>query len=95
MNIYSKDDSKNTVIWLVSGVEGQPVESENIETFLENETGYPQQDANITFNQVIGYGYVNPGDTFTVVAPSHGDYKFILYHKTQGYDLFISSLTHY
>jgi PKD repeat protein len=95
MNIFSRDDSKNTIIWLVSGVEGQLVETDNIETFLENESGYPQQGANITFNEVTGYGYVNPGDTFTVVAPSDGDYRFILYHKTQGYDLFISSLTHY
>ena len=95
MNRFSHDDFANTVIWLVSGVEGNPVETKDVEMILLNESGQLQPDAEITFNEVNVEGYINPGDTFTVVAPSDGYYVFMLTHKISGATMFKSSLTHY
>jgi len=94
-NIYSRDDENNTIIWLVSGVEGQTIESDNVETELVNESGQSQPNAIITFNEVTGAGYVNPGDTFTVVTLSDGWYVSLLFHKISGATLYKSSLVHY
>lgn len=52
-------------------------------------------DANITFNEVTGEGYINPGDTFTVIAPEDGDFVFILFDKDSGVTLYKSSSVHY
>jgi len=95
MNIYSKNDARNETVWLVSGVEGGPIIAENVETILLNDAGEPQTDANITFNDVTGEGYINPGDTFKVVAPEDGDYVFILNDKLSGATLYKSSSVHY
>jgi len=95
MNKFSQDDFANTVIWLVSGVEGNPVETKDVEMILLNESGQPQPDAEITFNEVNVEGYINPGDTFTVVAPSDGYYVFMLTHKISGATIYKGSLTHY
>ncbi len=95
MNKFSQDDFANTVIWLVSGVEGPPVETKDVEMILLNESGQPQPDAEITFNEVNVEGYINPGDTFTVVAPSDGYYVFMLTHKISGATIYKGSLTHY
>lgn len=95
MNKFSQDDSANTVIWLVSEVEGNPLRTKDVETMLLNESGQPQPDAEITFNEATGEGYINPGDTFTVVAPSDGYYVFMLTHKISGATIYKGSLTHY
>ena len=95
MNMFASDNSTNTIIWLVSDVEGNPVETKDVEMILLNESGEPQTDAEITFNEVTGEGYINPGDTFTVVAPSDGYYVFMLTHKISGATIYKSSLTHY
>jgi len=95
MNIYSRDDAANEIIWLVSGMDGKAIGINDMETWLISEDGQPQPDAEITFNEVTGEGYVNPGDTFFVGAPSDGKYVFMLTHKLSGSTLWKSSLTHY
>ena len=95
MNIWSQDNSSNEVVWMVSGVEGPPVETKDVERILLNESGQPQPDAEITFNEVNVEGYINPGDTFTVVAPYDGYFVFMLTHKISGATIYKSSLTHY
>ena len=95
MNILSQDNSSNTVIWLVSGVEGPPVETKDVEMILLNESGQTQPDAEITFNDNTGAGHISPGDTFTVVAPYDGNFVFILSHKSSGATIYKSSSTHY
>ncbi|EMR74500.1 PDK repeat-containing protein [Thermoplasmatales archaeon SCGC AB-540-F20] len=95
INIFSSDDSANKVVWLVSAVEGEPLETYKVNTILLNESGEPQPDAEITFNEVTGAGYINPGDTFTVIAPYDGYFVFMLTHKPSGATIFKSSLTKY
>jgi len=79
MNILSWDNISNKVVWLVSGVEGNPIGINDVETILINEAGQPQPDAEITFKDTTETGRISPGDTFTVVDPSDGNYG-ILYH---------------
>lgn len=95
MNKFSQNDSANEIIWLVAEVEGNPLRTKDVEMILLNESGEPQPDAEITFNEVNVEGYINPGDTFTVVAPSDGYYVFMLTHKISGATIYKSSLTHY
>ena len=95
MNIFDRDNSTNTIIWLVSEVEGNTLRTKDVETMLLNESGQPQPDAEITFNELTGTGYINPGDTFTVVAPSDGNYVFLSIHELTGATIFKSALTHY
>jgi len=95
MNIFSKNDDANEVIWLVSGVEGNPIGINDVETILLNESGEPQPDAEITFSDNNADDLITPGDTFTVIAPSDGYYVFMLTHKISGATIYKSSSTHY
>jgi len=60
LNIFSKDDSANKIIWLVSAVEGNPLEIYKVEPVLLNESDIPQPDAEITFEDTTGTGYIEP-----------------------------------
>ncbi len=95
MNILSWDNISNKIVWLVSGVKGNPIGINDVETILINKTGQPQPDAEITFNDTTDPGRISPGDTFTVIAPSDGNYTFLLTHKLTGETVFKSVLTHY
>ena len=95
MGIWSQSNFSNEIVWMVSGVEGNPIGTNDVETILLNEAGQPQPNAEITFNDNTGAGHISPGDTFKVVAPSDGNYVFMLTHKISGATIYKSSLTHY
>jgi len=95
MNSYSWDNASNKVIWLVSGVEGNPIGPNDVESILIDESGQTQPDAEITFDDVTGEGYISPGDTYAVVAPSDGNYVFLLSYIPTGEIVFKSVLRHY
>lgn len=95
MNIYSRNDDTNEIIWLVSGVEGGPIKINEIETNLLNESGEPQPDAKIIFNDVYNLGYINPGDTFTVIAPFDGYFVFTIINNLTDETMYKSTLVKY
>jgi len=95
MNIYSKDSTSGTIVWLVAGVEGGPIEDDSIIMVLLDEYEIVDYDATITFYDYDYNDYVNPGDTFTVVASQDGYYAFRISDTTAGDILFKSVLVHY
>ncbi|MFW6120405.1 MAG: hypothetical protein ACOC80_05840, partial [Petrotogales bacterium] len=95
LDILSKDDDANEIIWLVIDVEGDPVSINEVETMLLNESGYVQPDAEITFQDANADELINTGDTFTIIAPYDGYFIFMLTHKSTGATIFKSTSTHY
>ena len=105
MNNFSQNDHANTRIWLVSGIEGEAIldtayawalldtngENASINaiqiTYLTNTT--------CTFNEVSGSGYINSGDTFTVIVPVDGYYVFMLTDTATGQTIYKSPSVKY
>ncbi len=95
MNTFSFDDSAQQRIWLVSGIEGEAVSDSSYSWALLNSTGANASGATCTFNEVTGTGYVNAGDTFTIIAPSDGYYVFMLTDQSSGQTIYKSSTSKY
>lgn len=94
MNLYSQDDASNTVIWLISGVEGEAIIDTSYSAVLLNFSGQPD-NATITFNEVNNLGYLNEGDTFTIEASTDGYYTFLISETTSGATIYKSVLLKY
>ena len=90
MNLYSQDDVTNTRIWLVSGIEGEAILNTSYNAVLLNASGEVDA-ATITFNEVTDAGYINAGDTFTVVASGDGYFTFMLSDPATGATIYTSS----
>ncbi|GAG57621.1 unnamed protein product, partial [marine sediment metagenome] len=58
-------------------------------------SGVADTGAAITFNEVTGAGYVNAGDTFTVVASKDGYFTFMLSDIATGDTIYKSASTKY
>ena len=105
MNAFSQDDGNDRRIWLVSGIEGEPISDTSyawslLDTNGENAstsavlTNY-STDTEFTFNEVVGPDYVNAGDTFTLVAPDDGYFVFMLTDTATGQTIYKSSSVKY
>ena len=95
MNTFSQNDATQTRIWLVSGIEGEPILDTAYSWSLLNASGANASGATCTFNEVSGSGYVNAGDTFTLVAPADGYYVFMLIDTSTGSTIYKSSSAKY
>ncbi len=95
MNTFSQNDATNTRIWLVSGIEGEAIADTSYSWSLLDATGANASGATCAFNEVTGSGYVNAGDTFTLVAPADGYYVFMLTYKSTGSTIYKSSSAKY
>ena len=95
MNIYSRNDATNTTIWLVSGIEGEAVNSSSYSAVLLDADGNPDTGATITFQEVSQTGYVNSGDTFRVNSTGDGYYTFMITDTASGQTIFKSTSTKY
>ena len=91
MTISEWDNDDNKITWNVTGVEGGPVTSSEVDAFIVDESGH------IVSGQMIEKtpGLISQGITFTVTAPSDGHYIFKITEKGFGDTLFESSLTKY
>ena len=97
MNIYSRNDVTDEVIWLVSGIEGEAVEDGTYSTALlyANGTLAATGEPNITKQEFVGSGYVNAGDTFKVIAPEDGYFVFMITDTATGQTIYKSTSTKY
>ncbi len=57
MNIYSRNDATNTVIWLVSGIEGGPLPDDAYDLKLLKASGDVDIVASYTFNEISDEGF--------------------------------------
>ena len=95
MNLFSQDDASQTRIWLISGIEGEAILNTSYNSVLLNASGAADIGAVITFNEVTGPGYVNAGDTFTVVASGDGYFTFMLSDTATGSTIYKSPSAKY
>ena len=94
MNVYSRNDGSEQVIWLVSGIEGEAILNTSTNKYLLNATG-ASATFTYTFNDVNSDGYVNAGDTFAVTAPADGYYVFMMSDSGTGATIYKSTNTKY
>ncbi len=95
MNLFSQNDATDTRIWLVSGIEGEAILNTSYNAVLLNASGAADIGAAFTFNEVTGPGYVNAGDTFTVVASGDGYFTFMLSDTATGSTIYKSPSAKY
>ncbi len=91
LNIFDRDTSAYSVIWMVSQVEGGTVADDEYDWTLSDTNGVSATGATLTFNDNNNDNYVNPGDTFAVTAPYSGTYVLTLSDKGMGDILFKSA----
>ena len=94
MNVYSRNDANEQVIWLVSGIEGEAILTNSTNKYLIDNVGAPA-GFNITFNDVNGDWYINAGDTFALVADDDGYYVFMISDTGTGATIYKSTTTKY
>jgi flagellin-like protein len=94
MNIYSRNDANQNVIWLVSGIEGEAILNTSTNKYLLNASGAAAA-ITYTFNDVNSDNYINAGDTFSITAPSDGYYVFMISDTGTGATIFKSTSTKY
>jgi flagellin-like protein len=94
MNVYSRNDANQQVIWLVSGIEGEAILNTSTNKYLLNASG-ASAAITYTFNDVNNDGYVNAGDTFAVTAPIDGYYVFMISDTGTGATIYKSTSTKY
>jgi len=95
LTVYSRDDSLNETIWLVSGFSGEAISEDSYESILLFDNGTVDSGANITKQEVMGAGFVNSGDTFTVRASEDGVFVFLITDKHTGSTMFKSTPSRY
>ncbi len=94
MNLFSQNDGTQTRIWLVSGIEGEAILNTSFNAVLLNASGQVDSGT-IDFNEVTGPGYVNAGDTFTVVASGDCYFTFMLSDTATGATIYKSPSAKY
>jgi len=95
IDILSKDNTSNTIVWRVEGVEGRPVSINDVELLLLNQSGAIQNDAEIIFDDWPIMGEIDCSDRFTVTATKDGYFVFMIKHKTTDATIFKSPLNRY
>ena len=78
MNLMKNDDPKNCAIWIISSVEGPPIEDAKLNKTLLTPMGTGDVNPSIEFNDMNGDGYVNPGDTYAVTASMNDHFEFLI-----------------
>ena len=94
MNVMINDDPQNSVVWVVSSVEGPPIVDAKLNKALLTQMGTGDSNPSFEFKDMNGDGYVNPGDTYVVTA-STNDYFVILITDPLGAIVYQSTLIHY
>ena len=94
MNIYSRNDAGEQVIWLVSGIEGEAILNTSTNKYLLNDTG-AAATFTYQFNDVNSDNYINAGDTFAITASGDGYYVFMISDTGTGATIFKSTTTKY
>ena len=94
MNVYSRNDAVQQVIWLVSGIEGEAILTNSTNKYLLDNLG-ASAGFNITFNDVNGDWYINAGDTFALTADNDGYYTFMISDTGTGATIYKSTTTKY
>jgi flagellin-like protein len=96
MNIFSRDDGLNRIIWHVTQVEGEPV-SENAYSWalLYANNGTNVSGASLDFRDNNNDDYINSGDTFEVNAGRDGTFVLTITDSATGKLLFKSAKTKY
>ena len=99
MNTFSQNDATNTRVWLVSGIEGEAILNTSYDWALLDINGIIHATATCQLNEVVGPGYINSGDTFTVISgPGIGDdgyFVFMLTDTSTGATIFKSPSVKY
>ena len=95
MNIFEKDTSAHTVIWMVAQVEGETIADDEFGWTLLNNIGQNATGAILLFNDNNVDNYVNSGDTLAVNTTSSGSYVLTLFDMGTGSLLFKSGSTKY
>lgn len=78
MNLMMNDDPNNCAVWIVSNVEGPPIEDTKLNKTLLTPMGTGDVNPSIEFNDMNGDGYVNPGDTYAVTASMNDHFEFLI-----------------
>ena len=94
MNVYSRNDAGEQVIWLVSGIEGEAILNTSTNKYLLNSTGAAATFTYV-FNDVNSDNYINAGDTFAITANLDGYYTFMISDTGTGATIFKSTTTKY
>ena len=94
MNVYSRNDANEQVIWLVSGIEGEAILANSTNKYLIDSNG-ASAGFNYTFNDVNGDWYINAGDTFALTADNDGYYVFMVSDTGTGATIYKSTSTKY
>jgi flagellin-like protein len=95
MNKYSSDASAYKIIWMVSQIEGEPVQDDQYDWSLLDTDGKNATGATCTFEDNNGDNYINSGDTFAVNTTASGNFVFTLTDQSTGGLLFKSATTKY
>ena len=95
MNQYDKDDPSDTIVWLISGLEGEPIAVGSFSWSLLDDTGANVSGATVTLNDNDNNSYANPGDTFSVDAGADDYYTFLLTDIGTDWTIFRSTMTKY
>jgi flagellin-like protein len=95
LTIYTRDESTNETIWLVSGYSGEEIQEGSYDTSLLHENGTVDSGAIISKHEVMEPGYLNSGDTISVTASQDGYYVFLITDTATGSTLFRSTLIKY
>ena len=95
MNIFDRDTSAYTVIWMVSQVEGETVAYDEYDWTLLDTSGVNVSGATFSFNDNNNDNYVNSGDNFAINTTSSASYVLTLSDRGTGSLLFKSASTKY
>ena len=94
MNIYSRNDANEQVIWLVSGIEGEAILNSSTNKYLLNSSGAAASFTYV-FNDINSDNYINAGDTFSITTTSDGYYVFMISDTGTGATIYKSTTTKY
>jgi FlaG/FlaF family flagellin (archaellin) len=102
VSMFDVNEAEHEIVWLVTGIEGHPVDNSSYTALLLNSTTgvglnvslngggtIGTVDAWVNFTDNDGDGYVNPGDVFRVKAHD-GSFVFMLLDKNTGSSIFKS-----
>ena len=95
MNVFDRDTSSYTVIWMVAQVEGETIANDEYGWTLLDTSGVNATGATLLFNDNNNDNYVNSGDTFAVNTTATGSYVLTISDSGTGSLLFKSASSKY
>lgn len=95
MNIFDRNVNTQTVIWMVTQIEGESIEADEYQWSLLDTSDVNVSGATLAFADNPIDNYINAGDTFTVVASENGYFVFMLTDTATGQTIYKSSSVKY